>query len=702
MPWQDDFLLATVDKVDWELVQKEQGCASFNAESDKFKTQVDFNRRGAATALATITVRLIGAEKAFYRHNPQFKNRYEEPVFELPSTRADLWAITAGPIKNITGRFPQNAIAEAYRTYELASFTFELACIDKKEYAFNKDTGLQTVSLETALGVDTIETSNVSFQWKAEPASSFIHQAQELPTRFVIRPSEPCTYTVNLEAFLNFPGSNPITLGESKTSAEAVSLYSLIETSVEPASFPITLGETKTLKYIVSSLEQPPTNALDADSDNNIIYLLDNSYTLTIENVEWSYSQGDPPTPAKKAIEGNPYEFQANVPGYVKGQVKGFLKVSENFNTGNKARQSTVFHDNALWHTYILLPTLQILINNEPVGQQEYYLGQKIVLSYRLESGSGGSLELENQTWEISGAKVKAYNPEVLPNYPRPCNASILSAGELTKRSVDLFLYCLDDENFVKQIKINGAIKDRLFSAGATIKIEHPKLVEPIPELPPATCSYFLEPGNPYAVYYIGYKNNGGSNDIVKFDPTISNQTQIDYVIGALQLVSNNHWRELKEYNSENTPIEKEEVIITLPTNKKWLDKQFPVNDPGFCSSGQTVKIEDIYNDTPRIECDDSQPKFIQEVVAEAEFTLIIMARPAATAIAWDKTIWVPIKAFTWGWGGHAVKQLDTSWVEVDHSVVSFGFTPEKLLNIVEWEFVANKDTLYWRPKHEL
>ncbi|KAF1079498.1 MAG: hypothetical protein GQF41_4056 [Candidatus Rifleibacterium amylolyticum] len=682
VPWQEDILLATVDKVDWSLIQKEQGCAYFNAESDKFKTQVDFSRRGAATALATITVKLIGAEKVFNRHNPQFKNRYEEPVFELPAVRADLWAVVAGPMQNITGRFPQTAIAAAYRTYELASFTFELACIDEKKYAFNKDTGLQTVSLETALGVDTIEASNISFQWKAESAASSIHQEQELPTRFVIKPAAPCAYTVNLEVFLNFPGSNPIKLGEAKTTAEAVSLYSLIETSVEPSSFTMTLGETRTLKYLVRSLETPPpppaAKTLHADStDKSFLYLMNENFILTIDKVEWSYdyADSDPQVPAKKSVLGSSYDFHPLAPGTVNGTAKGNLHITEMYKNQleNKVANSSKSID---WFTYIQNLYMEILINNTPVGESEYYLGQKITLSYRLKSRNKDYVQLENPLWKISGAKVKEHDIFLGDGLP-----SELSDDELASENVTLFLYCTDKENFTKQIALEGRLSDKTISATASIEIKHPIWSDPSPpEIPQPVLNHYTD--GPYKVFYLGYEE--WNEEYPVFEPTIANNTRIGYLIAGLHLMKNNHWRKVIVNGSET-----EEIAQTYPSEEMWLDNKFPFLSLKAISASETKKLTSIFQDPPKVDLDEAFPRIVSEVRADAEYLFFLMVKPSASNIPAENSIWTPIKAFKWKWTGHAVKDEEGKWKEKPNSILSQGFQAIHYDKIVSWKKTA-------------
>ncbi|PKK88420.1 MAG: hypothetical protein CVV64_18885 [Candidatus Wallbacteria bacterium HGW-Wallbacteria-1] len=653
VPWQEDFLLATVDKVDWLLVQKEQGCASFNAESDKFKTQVDFNRRGAATALATITVRLIGAEKAFYRHNPQFKNRYEEPVFELPATRADLWAVVAGPMQNITGRFPQTAIAAAYRTYELASFTFELACIDKKEYAFNKDTGLQKVVLDPALpDIEfAIETSNISFKWKAESSISSIQQEQELPTRFVIKPAEPCTYTVNLEAFLHFAGSGQINIGETKTPAEAVSLFSLIETSVEPSSFTMTLGETRTLKYLVRSLETPPpppavTTSQAGSADKLFLYLMNENFILTIDKVEWSYdyTASDPQVPAKESVIGSSYDFHPLTPGYVNGNTKCYLKITETFSTATA--NSTI---DVVWKSFIKALSVQVLINGDPIESQKFHLGQKITLSYIAKSGSETVIFPEVK-WHLSNPLIKNSETSTFPHASHTVN--FLTEDELENQSLTFYLFDYAPNIIMKSGFLEYSIGDYKASASFSISYDRPYINNVIPEQNDQI--QIISSGSTYIGFpVVGARAKGDYH----------NPTDIHYAVGFFQLILRDNTRSFVANDDTIFLIEKLKTIastsslISIPDF--WLDTNAPLcgahTDSQFILEPHSHELSKIVaDDAPLFMLLENQilPGNVQVYAKDYEgttkFYVVIFAKPQY--MEYFEGAWFPIKILEWGW----------------------------------------------------
>lgn len=687
--WQRKEIHAVVDPIKWQKFVIPKNSISTNLDPESFLVDCDLKDSGAATFLATVTIRITDAKKLFDQKHKGFKDEYEEPVFYFPVVRADLWAVKAEKFENVKKHFPDKAIAQAYRTYDIASFSFEFSSSSKEPHSFDKENGLQPkISLKPAFPGDFESISaDIGFNWKVVPvpASALIEKEIVKPGEMIIKPSKPCDYNVAVEVNLDFDQSTTIKLGDISATGQAVDLFSLIETRVDPASFTITIGETKTLKYIVSSLEQQPTstlhrstNALEDSPDNKIIYLLDKSYALTVEKVEWSDNQTPLPPPAKTVIEGNPYEFQANVSGYVKGQAKGFLKVSEIFKIeNNKPRQSTVFHDNALWHTYIVLPTLQILVNNEPVGQQEYYLGQKIALSYKLGNTSGGNYKLKNPLWQISGPKVKEHDIFLGDGLP-----SELSDDELASENVTLFLYCTDEENFTKQIALEGRLLDKTIFATASIEIKHPIWSDPSPpEIPQPVLNHYTE--GPDEVFYLGYKE--GNEEYPIFEPTIANNTQIGYLIAGLHLVKNNHWRRVT-VNGSGT----EEIAQTYPSEEMWLDNKFPFLFLEAISASETKKLTSIFRDPPKVELDEAFPKIVSEVRADAEYLFFLMVKPSATNIPAENSIWTPIKAFKWKWTGHAVKDEEGKWKEKKpNSIVSQGFQAIHYYKIVSWQKTA-------------
>ncbi|MGM0601017.1 MAG: hypothetical protein ACQETH_14500, partial [Candidatus Rifleibacteriota bacterium] len=381
-------------------------------------------------------------------------------------------------------------------------------------------------------------------------------------------------------------------------------------------------------------------------------------------------------------------------PGKFEGVANAYLKVSE-FSENAPNNNIANFSDDITWFAYIQDLKIEILINNDPVGQQEYYLGQKINLSYRLRPNKNNYFKLENPVWEISGPKLKKYNLFVAGGK----QAAFLSDQELATETVSLFLYCLEKENYEKQIEIQGTIMDKQLNAITSIKVKHPQWVDPVPpEIPDPVLNSFTD--DSYEVAYLGYKEES-ENEYPVFNPTIKNDTKIEYLVAALQLVKNNHWRKLEGVDGVS-----EEVAVTKPPDEMWLDKQFPYLKHKLCPSNDTTKIEAIYEDLPLVELISSYNNVVKEVKTNAEYILFFMVKPSGNSMPYDESIWVPLNAFYWQWQGR-VKRNDEKW-EVTEPLIGKGFMKIDYNKIIQWNKVAiveneNEDEnhiiIKWEPK---
>ncbi|MGM0599769.1 MAG: hypothetical protein ACQETH_08130 [Candidatus Rifleibacteriota bacterium] len=71
--WQEDWVNAVIDPVAWDSVISPENCATAESNPESFLTEIDFSNNGAITLLATVTMRLVGAEKLFNVKNPGFE-----------------------------------------------------------------------------------------------------------------------------------------------------------------------------------------------------------------------------------------------------------------------------------------------------------------------------------------------------------------------------------------------------------------------------------------------------------------------------------------------------------------------------------------------------------------------------------------------------------------------------------------------------
>jgi hypothetical protein len=410
--WQRKEFHAVVDPIEWQKLVIPNDSISVKLDPQSFLLDCELKEAGAATFLATVTIRIIDAKKLFDQKHKGFKDKYEEPIFTFPVTRADLWAVQMSEITNIENHFPEKSIAKAYRTYHVKSFDFEFNSNEKNKHSFSDKEGLKPeISLSPALpGISTV-TASIDFKWQVSPEDIIAQNLVE-PTKMVIKPSEPCDYKVEAQPILDF-GSSWLKMGKITTSANAVDLFSLIETRVEPASFTINVGETKTLNYVAISLENS-ISAPENGSGSHSLYLLNKSFALDIENVEWTYSQDSQPSPVKNSIEGNPFDFSRKEAGQGTGKAIGILSLQEVMEGAKLVK----IPDAKIWTWQVNKPTLLItMIDSEG---NEITVPDKVALSSlgvttKFKAFYSNEIEDEFQPvavqWELTDGDVKEEQP---------------------------------------------------------------------------------------------------------------------------------------------------------------------------------------------------------------------------------------------------------------------------------------------------
>jgi hypothetical protein len=731
--WSGNNQNAVIEPVEWELVSLPKESAGADFDSDSFKSELAFSQTGAATVLATVTMRLVDAKRFFLKKNRLFKEEYEEPVFTFQAVRADSWAVNLGEMNNVKKHFPDKSIAKAYRTYEIASFSFEFSSSTREPHSFNKENGLQPpISLKPALSGDFESISgDIKFNWKVTPNPSSVIIEQELvkPGELVIKPSEPCGYNVSAEVNLDFDKSTTIKLGEISTTAQAVDLFSLIETKVDPSSFTITLGDSKTLRYIVSSLENnpPPTDTSGGNdrqpsptpdsgnvsgsvitfgegSESSIIYLLDKSYALSIEQVLWSYEQDSPPSdPEKKSIERKPYEFSSNVPGKIKGQAKGKLEVQE-----LKSVKSTDFASIANFLGNITPKPIQILINGKPLGSEKYHMGQKVVLSYKVEPD-----DLKNIVWSVENPlayKSKMNTREVETHTVKNYKVEILKEEDLKQKQIEFYLYDFDPNKVVKNGSFTYKISGKEYVKEFEVSYERPVFTRP---------TFILEP--PGQDVDLGWDKNlnkwrFGFSD--KDRPGIYamgqlvNNTEVNYMFGSYQLISVNAARTFIKFkdNIATNPSVIQQYLQTIKESDSfgasielWLDTTAPQDDEAQRAivSSHGNSIIEIANDRPSITLDEKMEKDGSQYYAggsfvKEEFLVYVFAKPTdltdihSEDLDYYQSIWFPVAVYAWSWEGGVTYDIQNGWAVTGANTVNLN--EKSIESFSSWSDVAIGD----------
>jgi hypothetical protein len=715
--WQGDEIQAVVEPIEWSQIASptESFVADFDPQS--FMVDCSIQSPGATTVLATVTVRIIGAEKLFNEKHKGFDDEFEEPVFTFPVTRADLWAIQMSEITNIEKHFPEKSIARAYRTYQVKSFDFEFSSNAKNKHSFSNEEGLKPgISLSPALPGISPVTASIDFEWQVSP-EDIISQNLVEPTKMVIKPSEPCDYKIEAQPILDF-GSSRLKMGKITTIANAVDLFSLIETRVEPASFTITVGETKTLKYIVSSLEPNPPQpnpdpgnasgsviASDDGSESNLIYLLNKSYALSIDRVEWSYEldSSTQRTSPKTSVVSNSYKFSSEVPGKVKGQAKGHLEVQE-----LKSIKTVDFGAIANFSGNISAKPIQILINGKPLGSEKYHMGQKIALSYKAEPDN-----LENVIWSVENplAYKSEMNTRSTTHTVKNYKVKVLNEEDLKQKRIEFYLYDFNPEKVIKNGSFTYYIDGKKYVKEFEISYERPIFTTKFILNPPGQKvdlgwdSYFKK-------WRIGFSDKDGIG--IYAQGKLINNTEINYMFGAYQLIKVNGVRTFIKFkdNIATNPsiiqqylktVEKSDSLTTK--SKFWLDTTAPQDDKDQRAIvfSQENSVIEIANDMPSITLDETIAKNGSEYYAggcliEEKFLVHVFAKPTKlTDFVSDnpnyyQSIWFPVAVFEWSWNGQVTYNLQRDMWEII-ATATVNLNEKNIASFSSWPDVAIGDT---------
>jgi len=275
--WSDDGLKAVADPIEWFSATAPNGCAIVNHDEDNLTANVNFADAGAATVLATITVRLTDGEEYFRRRHKGFKDEFEEPIFTFPAVRADLWAVSAGKIENIEGHIPRYAITNTYRTWQIDSFSFEF---NNNRHFWNTTNGIKPdLLLKPAIGGIPSPTGTMLFNWNADgdtPPPQPPNPTARDERRFIFQPDADGNYTIKLITQIDFAIPDKLNLPEIPFSLESLPFEKFIDAKITPISFLIMTDESQLLQYSYEYL-----------------FGVEKDYKITLQDVVWSKPSGE-------------------------------------------------------------------------------------------------------------------------------------------------------------------------------------------------------------------------------------------------------------------------------------------------------------------------------------------------------------------------------------------------------------------------
>jgi len=299
--WGSSKWKATVKNVEWKAFTEISGCATLEPDqSNLLEAKTAFTIPGAETALATVTIQ-VESTKATKKIPPE--------TFILPAIRADLWAVATPVWGRINDQlpqeaFPKEAIAISQRSFDFktGNFAFEFGTYTWLPTGLSKP-----VTLQAALKSDppiTATANKVGFAWKGPEAQT------SAASRFVpvFRNSAKST-ALKLNTNLDFGTAGEIPFTEISIPVKVVPLADLVDVSIEPASFSMPVSTTKDFHCVIKpKLQAKP---LSRQGKDDLIYLLDNNYVLSLNSVLWSWTL----TGKRREIVSSEFAFTAKDPG---------------------------------------------------------------------------------------------------------------------------------------------------------------------------------------------------------------------------------------------------------------------------------------------------------------------------------------------------------------------------------------------------
>jgi hypothetical protein len=276
VPWQDEDLQLVVDSVAWKLVTAPENCADCNFDDQSFKADCQFASTGAATTLATLTVRILGAEKLFNKKHKGFDDKFEEQIFEIPAGRADLWAVYPPAWQDTVGKSARRAIQNTARLFSIDSGNIEF---DGKLFGWSKDSNFgDSIKLSAAAtGIRPLTSVDVKFAWSGPDEQS--SETPEFKPDFKNSGSQE----VIMGSAIEFDSGDNIKFEKDKTDVKVEPLSKVVYVKV--LANPSTVGKSQISKVSLSFGEI--NGAMDSQTQLDI---WDGEYNLKLTKVDWSYS----------------------------------------------------------------------------------------------------------------------------------------------------------------------------------------------------------------------------------------------------------------------------------------------------------------------------------------------------------------------------------------------------------------------------
>jgi hypothetical protein len=225
VPWQEEGLQLVVDSVAWKQVAAPDNSAGCNFDEQSFKVTCEFADVGALTTLATLSVRILGAEKLFNQKHKGFNDKFEEQRFEIPAGRADLWAVYPPAWQDTVGKSARRAIQNTARLFSIDSGNIGF---DGKLFGWSKDSNFgDSIKLSAAAtGIRPLTSVDVKFAWSGPDEQS--SETPEFKPNFKTGGSQE----IIMSSAIEFDSGDNINFEKDKTDVKVESLSKVVYVKV--------------------------------------------------------------------------------------------------------------------------------------------------------------------------------------------------------------------------------------------------------------------------------------------------------------------------------------------------------------------------------------------------------------------------------------------------------------------------------------
>lgn len=372
--------------------------------------------------------------------------------------------------------------------------------------------------------------------------------------------------------------------------------------------------------------------------------------------------------PAKKEYIGNPNPFLSLNPGLFQGKAVNAVTIEE---TRYPTNVSEATFEVDYFASIISNFQFRFFVNERPLGEEIYHLGQEIKLSYEISAADGSTnVPIGGHVWEINAPVPRIFS------IPKPYNTGELLSVEPSDFFNSSITFCLYDfyqqneenEYFAEKTgKLTLVINGKPYSEHFKIRYEKPYLSNFRINKPDQRIQVFQDSMDSEWKIGFRYKDKIG----ISASADVHNFTNEAYFVTFTQLIQ----RENSRHLFDNPEVPFEQFLKTIPVEapfytppKFWLDTFPPGLDEDATEEikpGGKLENFPVADDIPLYSLSVPPSKTPVDYAATSSFIVVFWAKPAYQN--YDKGIWAPIKRMVWHWSGKTRYLPETSgWVDND------------------------------------